>query len=759
MPRRYSESSRPTIGMFVNQIEGRGIFPLWHGVSDLAEEFNVNLVLFTGKSIRSPFDDERQFNVVYDIASAGRIDGLVIASGLLASYVSLDDFMKFLEPFKSIPKVSISLPLKDIPSVFVENVSGMMQTVEHLILKHGYRRIAFLKGPDTNSEAQDRFQAYRDALAKHNISINNDLVVSGDFRHSAGADAVKTLIEDRKVKFEALVCANDDMAVGAFQELQKRVINVPKDVALTGFDDIDYIKYIAVPLTTVHQPIYEQGRKAAEMVLTMIDGNEDVPAKADLPTSLVVRQSCGCLSLSLPEIVERAGVIENKEGGKRLEEIIQEKRDGIIKEALETLASPDEGNKKHIILLDILLDSVIQDIKAGFKTGVFLDSLNSILSGDDVNENVLPLWQRVIFTISCSVLNSIKDPATLYAADVLFQSAQILIANISYKRQSFILHRAYGMFWSLRGVIQKIDSAFEIDQLMHIIETDVPGVGIPGCYIAFYQKNPDEKDIPTQYSRLMMAFDKNGPVPFDRENPIFPTRQILPEWLPVFKRRHTLIVQPLFNVDEHFGYIVFELGMKEDLLYESMRKQISSAIKGANLFHERQAAQKQLHAPESGAEQYREVSGLSIWDELTGLYNKKGLTILGEQDFRISKRFNGRFVVTFAVLPGLKKITEEHGKQESDEVLRNAAKILKESYRHADIIGRTGPDEFIVLATEMKEPEEDLKLIDSRLQKNLEKYNSRSHKPYQISIQLETAVRELKDIDTFEDLMRSARDK
>ena len=97
------------------------------------------------------------------------------------------------------------------------------------------------------------------------------------------------------MQFDALVAANDYMALGAIPALQERDLRVPSDVAVVGFDDIEDARFSTPPLTTVRQPLYQQGEAALELVLAQLDGAEVAP-QTTAATELVVRQSCGCLS-------------------------------------------------------------------------------------------------------------------------------------------------------------------------------------------------------------------------------------------------------------------------------------------------------------------------------------------------------------------------------------------------------------------------------------------------------------------------------
>ena len=144
-----------------------------------------------------------------------------------------------------------------------------------------------------------------------------NLVVEGDFTPDSGRAAVHTLIDERGVRFQAIVAANDRMAFGALEALQKRGIPVPDTIALTGFDDVREAQSLGVPLTTVRQSFSNIGKEAFETLLQRIEG-ETVPHTKVVDTDMVIRWSCGCLPETVryavvqPREVAQTGRLENK---------------------------------------------------------------------------------------------------------------------------------------------------------------------------------------------------------------------------------------------------------------------------------------------------------------------------------------------------------------------------------------------------------------------------------------------------------------
>ena len=129
----------------------------------------------------------------------------------------------------------------------------MEAAVEHLVRDHGCRRPVFLAGTPHNPEAEARFAAYRAVLDRHGLPFDEARVASGQFLPALGRLAMDRIL-DSGVPFDAVVAANDSMAIGAIQALHERRLRVPQDVRVTGFDDLTLARLGNPPLTTVAQP-------------------------------------------------------------------------------------------------------------------------------------------------------------------------------------------------------------------------------------------------------------------------------------------------------------------------------------------------------------------------------------------------------------------------------------------------------------------------------------------------------------------------
>jgi LacI family transcriptional regulator len=199
--------------------------------------------------------------------------------------------------------VSVGLELAEVPSLTASDEAGVFQAVAHLARRHERRRIAFVAGPTTSVDACRRLAAYRMALESVGLPLDPALVASGDYEPRAGREAVRTLERQAK-KYDAVVAANDLMAIGVIEGLRASGKRVPEDVSVIGFDDMEEASFSSPTLTTVRQPLQEVGASAARIALQSLSGAHVEPHSV-VTAPLVIRESCGCRNGG-SEVVERA---------------------------------------------------------------------------------------------------------------------------------------------------------------------------------------------------------------------------------------------------------------------------------------------------------------------------------------------------------------------------------------------------------------------------------------------------------------------
>jgi PAS domain S-box-containing protein len=245
------------------------------GIQQVARQYGCQVLVFHGV----PRDITASW-IAWDV-----IDGWIV--------VHYDDDLDTLaRAGKPLVPIDIAAPELGCPTVMADNYGGMLAAVRHL-LEHGHTRIAFIGYLD-NPSVWQRYEAYQAALAERGLPLDPQLVVAVDDNlEPDGRMGAQRLIE-RGMPCTAIVVATDRSALGALEVVQAAGYQVPEDLAMVGFDDINLTQFTRPPLTTVRTRFDELGRIAAELLLAWLAGTTVPAAPVYVPTRLVLRRSCGC---------------------------------------------------------------------------------------------------------------------------------------------------------------------------------------------------------------------------------------------------------------------------------------------------------------------------------------------------------------------------------------------------------------------------------------------------------------------------------
>ncbi|MFW5942001.1 MAG: LacI family DNA-binding transcriptional regulator [Chloroflexota bacterium] len=242
-----------------------------------AHDYTLSLFMF--------YTEAEERNLYPRVLSRGVVDGVIIASSAQKDPL-IPRLLNSDVPFVIIGRPSTE---EEINFVDVDNVVGVHNAVTHLI-RLGRRRIGHIAGPDNTSVGRDRCEGYAQALIERGLSVEERLIVEADFSETGGYMAARELMD---AGVDAIVAASDKMALGALRALHEAGREVPDDVALVGFDDLEAAALATPPLTTVRQPIRKTGVTAVETLLDVIENGTDPARRVILPTQLVIRHSCG----------------------------------------------------------------------------------------------------------------------------------------------------------------------------------------------------------------------------------------------------------------------------------------------------------------------------------------------------------------------------------------------------------------------------------------------------------------------------------
>jgi LacI family transcriptional regulator len=269
-----------TIGLIIPDISNPFFPEVARGIEDKAKETGYS-VIFCNTDNHSEWERDS-----INLLKSKQVDGIILSLSMANSGI-----LKQLEK-EGFPVVQIDRLVSDsnYPAVIVDNVLSAFNAVNYLI-KQGHTRIAHLTGALSTRTGQDRLEGYKKALLENGIGFNEKWILEGDYSKEAGYLQAKCLLKqaDRPT---ALFAANDLMAIGAYEAIYDQGLSIPDEISIVGHDDIDIASLVRPGLTTMRQPKYKIGQRAAQILINMVEKSEILTGKkVILQTELVERNS------------------------------------------------------------------------------------------------------------------------------------------------------------------------------------------------------------------------------------------------------------------------------------------------------------------------------------------------------------------------------------------------------------------------------------------------------------------------------------
>jgi LacI family transcriptional regulator len=280
--RSLSTRRTDAIGLLLPDLHGEFFSEVIRGADQAAQQNRYHLLVSSSHTTREALQAALQ-------VMRGRVDGLIVMSPSIDAHTLKDNLPKTL------PVVLLNCLVDDeaYDSFNIDNFTGAFEMVRHLV-QHGHRRVAVITGTEKNLDAEERVRGYRQALRETNIEPNEAFEVCGNFSEASGYEAVKKLLA-LTPRPSAIFASNDSMALGALSALREMGVAVPGEIALAGFDDVPISRFLSPALSTVHVPITDLGAIAIQKIVhALSEKNAHVKQHALVPTSLTLRESCGC---------------------------------------------------------------------------------------------------------------------------------------------------------------------------------------------------------------------------------------------------------------------------------------------------------------------------------------------------------------------------------------------------------------------------------------------------------------------------------
>jgi DNA-binding LacI/PurR family transcriptional regulator len=556
---------RATIGLMIDWLDPGYQQVIMRGVLTAAKERDFRVVCYVTSSLEG-FEG----NATHKLIATGCVDGMVVAAPSLG-WGSPSDRARIMTPMQPLPMCSVALDIPETSVISVNNQIGLSLLLKHLIEDHHYRNFAFVCGPEFNPDARQRLDVFRGTLAEANLEVNEKLILPGDFAPSGGLNAVNVLLGERRVNVasvDVIVAANDAMAAGVMEALEARSIGVPTQVAVTGFDDWADSRYLHSPLTTVRQPLFEQGKLAVRALTEHMRSGE--PQRDSVSTEVVLRRSCGCAHGTRWATRAKSGAASQVTG---FDSALVERRQLLLAE----LARAGRG---QFGMLGAgwemkLVSSLVEEIK-GRTLAAFRDAFDGMLqrvanSGTDpavVHEIVTVLWRHFAPCASA-------DAELRTVLEAILDEARLATAATVQRTQGNLLVRHRNASLALIDGCARLSAVTSLGHFARLLEVHGAALRISHLDLALYPNGSQSEEA----IRALTFADGRGTLASKpvraRELPriVLSERPALPG----------VLVSALEFETEVLGLVVLNLGAGEGEAFEPLRASLTNAVKGAQL--------------------------------------------------------------------------------------------------------------------------------------------------------------------------------
>jgi phosphoserine phosphatase RsbU/P len=550
------EPRRKRIALLLNLVSSAYQISFRAAIEDAVHARGANFLLVVGREVEHVAPSERVFNRAYEWLNPKAVDGVVLLSGALANSCGTEGLVRLKERLSPLPVVSIGIALPGVPSVVLDNRAALRSAVEHLIVHHRLRRIAYLSGPSHNQEAVARFAGYREALEAHGIAYDPGLVGEGSFTVLSGQQAMENILAAGN-RPEGVVAANDYMAIGAMDAMRQHGISVPEDTLVVGFDDAPVARFAARSLSSVAQPIAAMAQRIVGELFQLMEG-APTQAVSTLPVDLTLRESCGC------GYVVRRAAEPSKPTRVTTVEYLEANRSRLISTLLEAAGA---SRQFWSTFVERLVDGLIQELRRG--DGAFLLRVEQVaeaaltrdISLDDVARAIVVLrreWRAA----------GLHGAAHAELEDAAMKALAILAAASTRKegrRALDLVDRAYGV----RDVNQQISLALDQAALGRSLAVALPNMGVQRALLALLA--PEEHQM-----HALVAVD-TGLIRTDVGEP-YSVLELMPRGFPREDKPWSMLVFPLTFETEVLGLLALD-GATDAFACESLRSQISATLK------------------------------------------------------------------------------------------------------------------------------------------------------------------------------------
>jgi DNA-binding LacI/PurR family transcriptional regulator/signal transduction histidine kinase len=595
---------RRKIAFLCNSIEYPYYIDILSGIRKALSNTRYDLSVYVGGNLGILDQIETGQNIVYQLVHEKSIDGMIIL-GDLGREISPKVFKNFCNQYKNIEKISIAFPVKDAIQIEVDYEQGIREMVEHIIVTHGYRRIACISGPENNIESQLKLNAFKAAMEEHGISIDPELVYFGDLNYHSGRDAVEELIEKKKLNIDCIFALSDGMAVAAHDMLVQKGYSIPEDIALVCFNDSADLLNYTPSMTTINQNLVLQGKAAGQAMIDRFEGKKQAHIPK-IPSSLIVRESCGCA----PEIKLLSPILDEDNHKLTFKDFVLKLHASLEKSqgAYGLSNIPQEYHEAAKELISALSD----EVEGGFTKNKFNKEIMRITALPGIGDIAMEFWNSFLLMLHQELhLHMDRNDPGFQIFENRIHDALRLFARYLIKSHRVLDYDFKTFLFRIRYFSQFINSSTQISSLKNNISRWLPEFSIHKFAVVLYASGihtyRQSRPIP-KTSKIILAHDEDGEIALSAEDSLIDSADFQPHSFKGSFEGTTFIVLPLYFRKTHYGYIALEYKPEvRPVVYSTLPELISSAL---NIVYT-------LNNLKSLEQQIRQTSHLATLGEIT----------------------------------------------------------------------------------------------------------------------------------------------
>ncbi|MBQ9983950.1 MAG: GGDEF domain-containing protein [Lachnospiraceae bacterium] len=728
---------RLNIGLFIDDIDAVFTSEAVKGAELGAIAIDANLFIFPGMYLDSTdiSEDhtqyEYQYNTLFQFATEKHLDVLYVMMGMIGSRISVKERVAFLEQFLGIPIVTLYTKMDGYASIIFDNQIAFMQGIRHLITDHDAKKIGYVSGPTTNVDAMERFDAYKKVLDEQNIPFNENYVIYGNFEESS-----ETIIGEfvaSHPELDAVVFANDRMALGGYRAFSKMGIRVGRDLLVVSFDNSSFAATLVPPLTTVEANAAELSYKAIANAKSFVrTGKLD---NLTVNTHLMKRSSCGCVGFDYQSMSEKLG-IKNIFDGNNSTTMMRQINDYLF--GTYVMGSKIGQIKDDLAIFVSILCKMTN--KAAFITHKkdILVVFSHIISEPLFRYTKAELFSDLLLSLQYEIRNSITDTELQLKLMDLFSVFYRELAIINWQ----VIHGQQEALDQISRIINSMTTdMFRMDEGGRIpyersLE-NLSAIGMQSAFLYTFEKtilHPRGAEFQKPDKLLFRAYyDGESAFNVPEAAQRISTDNIFShEYVPT-DRRVTMVLVPLFSCEELYGVLMGEMHYENFRNLAPVTMQISIALRSLLLLEQQNKIHQQLQESLAQmSENNQKLAAMSKTDQLTGLYNRWGFLENVQSLATNPMNLGKEIMVLYADMDNLKIINDRYGHDEGDFAIKEIASILKEAFRNTDVVARFGGDEFVAFAIIGITDYENI--MKQRIEEITATHNAKANKPYRIEM-------------------------